>query len=138
MRLRCANCIGGLAHIGRLREEAMTDGVEEFATELEAFASHLVTENQQLQHENKQLNALLKEYEQTLETVMGKFRGVAVCSPRSSCVILPVSFTLEPSLCPMIELTVLACISAARAAAPLILHLPPTPAPNSPFFRTAA
>lgn len=49
-----------------------------FQTELESFASHLVLENQGLQHENKQLNALLKEYEQTLETVMGKFRGVAV------------------------------------------------------------
>lgn len=57
--------------------------VEEFSSELEAFSSHLVLENQQLQHENKQLNALLKEYEQTLETVMGKFRGVAVSL--SSC-----------------------------------------------------
>jgi hypothetical protein len=37
-----------------------------------------VLENQQLQHENKQLNGLLKEYETTLEQVMGKFRGVAV------------------------------------------------------------
>ncbi|GFZ47096.1 hypothetical protein JCM24511_04838 [Saitozyma sp. JCM 24511] len=53
---------------------------EEFSSELEAFSSHLVLENQQLQHENKQLNALLKEYEQTLETVMGKFRGVAHAS----------------------------------------------------------
>lgn len=55
-----------------------TDPAEEFQSELEAFASHLVLENQTLQHENKQLNGLLKEYEQTLETVMGKFRGVAV------------------------------------------------------------
>lgn len=55
-----------------------SDITEEFQTELEAFASHLVLENQTLQHENKQLNTLLKEYEQTLETVMGKFRGVAV------------------------------------------------------------
>ena len=38
----------------------------------------MILENQQLQHENKQVNALLKEYEVTLETVMGKFRGVAV------------------------------------------------------------
>jgi hypothetical protein len=51
---------------------------EEFSSELEAFSSHLVLENQQLQNENKQLNTLLKEYEQTLESVMGKFRGVAV------------------------------------------------------------
>lgn len=51
---------------------------EEFQTESERFASHLVLENQSLQFENKQLNALLKEYETTLEQVMGKFRGVAV------------------------------------------------------------
>ena len=38
----------------------------------------LIIENQQLQHENKQLNVLLKEYEQTLETVMSKFRSQAV------------------------------------------------------------
>lgn len=38
----------------------------------------LIIENQTLQHENKQLNALLKEYEQTLDTVMSKFRGQAV------------------------------------------------------------
>lgn len=54
---------------------------EEYSSELEAFSAHLVLENQQLQHENKQLNGLLKEYEQTLESVMGKFRGVAVSSP---------------------------------------------------------
>ena len=35
-------------------------------------------ENQNLTYENKQLNVLLKEYEQTLEGVMGKFRGVCV------------------------------------------------------------
>lgn len=59
-------------------------GLEEFQTELEAFAAHLVLENQQLQHENKQLNTLLKEYEQTLESVMSKFRGVAVSLARLS------------------------------------------------------
>lgn len=51
---------------------------EQFSTELERFASHLVLENQNLAYENKQLNLLLKEYEQTLEGVMGKFRGVCV------------------------------------------------------------
>ena len=54
------------------------DDVEEFSSELEKFASHLVLENQSLQHENKQLGGLLKEYENTLENVMSKFRGVAV------------------------------------------------------------
>ena len=56
---------------------------EEFTSEVEAFASHMVLENQQLQHDNKQLNGLLKEYETTLETVMGKFRGMAVSFPHS-------------------------------------------------------
>lgn len=30
----------------------------------------MMAENQGLQHDNKQLNALIKEYEQTLETLM--------------------------------------------------------------------
>jgi SIKE family len=38
----------------------------------------LVMENQSLLHENKQLNSLMHEYEQTLETVMGKLRGHSV------------------------------------------------------------
>ena len=38
----------------------------------------LLLENQGLMHENKQLGSLLKEYEQTLETVMAKFRSQAV------------------------------------------------------------
>lgn len=39
----------------------------------------MVIENQTLLHENKQLGVLLKEYETTLETIMGKFRTHAVC-----------------------------------------------------------
>jgi hypothetical protein len=35
-------------------------------------------ENQSLQYDNKQLNALIKEYEQTLETLMSTFRNQAV------------------------------------------------------------
>lgn len=35
-------------------------------------------ENQGLQQENRQLSVLLKDYEGTLETVMGKFRAHAV------------------------------------------------------------
>ena len=50
-----------------------------------------MTENQALQQENRQLSSLLKDYESTLEAVMGKFRAhavsvgfvpVAVCSRR--------------------------------------------------------
>ncbi|WWC63985.1 uncharacterized protein I303_106591 [Kwoniella dejecticola CBS 10117] len=80
LKSRSDNVKGQAVHAGAgfpLRRFNLDITNEEFQTELEAFASHLVMENQQLQHENKQLNALLKEYEQTLETVMGKFRGVA-------------------------------------------------------------
>jgi small ligand-binding sensory domain FIST len=45
-----------------------------------------VLENQNLQFENKQLNLLLKEYEQTLEGVMSKFRAVSVGINIASCV----------------------------------------------------
>lgn len=38
----------------------------------------MITENQGLQYDNKQLNSLLKEYEQTLESVMATFRKRAV------------------------------------------------------------
>ncbi|WVW79406.1 hypothetical protein I302_101375 [Kwoniella bestiolae CBS 10118] len=80
LKSRSDNVKGQAAHVGTgfpLRRFNLDISNEEFQSELEAFSSHLVTENQGLQHENKQLNALLKEYEQTLETVMGKFRGVA-------------------------------------------------------------
>jgi hypothetical protein len=47
---------------------------EEYDAELERMNSAMLAENQALQHDNKQLNALIKEYETTLETVMGLFR----------------------------------------------------------------
>lgn len=40
--------------------------------------AQIIIENQTLHHENKQLATLLKEYEQTMETVMSKFRNHAV------------------------------------------------------------
>lgn len=40
--------------------------------------TQMSAENQGLQHDNKQLNALIKEYEQTLETLMTTFRNRAV------------------------------------------------------------
>jgi hypothetical protein len=39
----------------------------------------MIAENQSLLHDNKQLGALIKEYEQTLETLMSAFRTKAVC-----------------------------------------------------------
>ncbi|OCF40954.1 hypothetical protein I317_05232 [Kwoniella heveanensis CBS 569] len=83
LKSRSENVKGQAAHVGTgfpLRRFNLDISNEQFQSELEAFSSHLVSENQQLQHENKQLNALLKEYEQTLETVMGKFRGIAHAS----------------------------------------------------------
>lgn len=43
---------------------------EEYEAEVENMNTVMVAENQSLQHDNKQLNALIKEYEQTLETLM--------------------------------------------------------------------
>lgn len=43
--------------------------------------AQFIIENQTLLHENKQLSLLLKEYENTMETIMAKFRNHAV-SPR--------------------------------------------------------
>ena len=51
---------------------------EKFESSLERINASLVMENQSLAHENRQLNLLLREYEQTLETVMGKFRTFSV------------------------------------------------------------
>lgn len=44
--------------------------VEDYDAELEHMNASMIAENQGLQHDNKQLNALIKEYEQTLETLM--------------------------------------------------------------------
>ncbi|KAF8133733.1 hypothetical protein EV363DRAFT_1258146 [Boletus edulis] len=45
-----------------------------YDAELERMDATLAAENQGLLHDNKQLGVLIKEYEQTLESVMGAFR----------------------------------------------------------------
>ncbi|KAF9454768.1 hypothetical protein P691DRAFT_197029 [Macrolepiota fuliginosa MF-IS2] len=50
---------------------------EEYKAELERMNVAITAENQGLQHDNKQLSSLIKEYEQTLETVMSAFRNRA-------------------------------------------------------------
>ncbi|KAJ7095984.1 hypothetical protein B0H15DRAFT_774547 [Mycena belliarum] len=45
-----------------------------YDAELERMNSSMALENIGLQHDNKQLNALIREYEQTLETLMNTFR----------------------------------------------------------------
>ncbi|KAF9527591.1 hypothetical protein CPB83DRAFT_393453 [Crepidotus variabilis] len=51
---------------------------EEYETQLEGMNAAMTQENFSLQNDNKQLNALIKEYEQTLETLMSAFRNRAV------------------------------------------------------------
>ncbi len=51
---------------------------EVFESELERQNAQIVIENHTLLQENKQFSALLKEYEETMETVMSKFRNHAV------------------------------------------------------------
>ncbi|KAF5360729.1 hypothetical protein D9756_004782 [Leucocoprinus leucothites] len=50
---------------------------EEYEAELERMNAGIAAENQALQHDNKQLSSLIKEYEQTLESVMSAFRNRA-------------------------------------------------------------
>ncbi|CAA7261380.1 unnamed protein product [Cyclocybe aegerita] len=60
-----------------LRRFNMDKTKEEYDAELENMNAAMTQENQNLQHDNKQLNALIKEYEQTLETLMSSFRNRA-------------------------------------------------------------
>ncbi|KAF4612211.1 hypothetical protein D9613_004097 [Agrocybe pediades] len=53
---------------------------ELFDSELERLNAQVIIENQTLLHENKQLGLLLKEYENTLETIMTKFRNHALAA----------------------------------------------------------
>ncbi|KAF7346176.1 hypothetical protein MSAN_01844400 [Mycena sanguinolenta] len=48
-----------------------------YDAELERMNAAMTSENIALQHDNKQLNALIREYEQTLETLMNTFRNRA-------------------------------------------------------------
>lgn len=53
---------------------------EVFESELERQNAQIIIENHQLLQENRQLNGLLKEYEQTMETIMNKFRSHALAA----------------------------------------------------------
>ena len=52
--------------------------LETFESELERQNAQIIIENPSLLHENRQLTGLLREYEQSMETIMDKFRGHAV------------------------------------------------------------
>ncbi|KDR82697.1 hypothetical protein GALMADRAFT_134270 [Galerina marginata CBS 339.88] len=60
-----------------LRRFNLDKAQEEYDSELENMNAAMTLENRGLQHDNKQLNALIKEYEQTLETLMSAFRNRA-------------------------------------------------------------
>ncbi|KAL4081095.1 hypothetical protein J3A83DRAFT_4085109 [Scleroderma citrinum] len=57
-----------------LRRFNLDKSKEVFDAELERMNISLAAENQTLQHDNKQLGVLIREYEQTLESVMSAFR----------------------------------------------------------------
>jgi len=67
------NCQTGFV----LRRFNLDKSKEEYEAEVENMNTVMTAENQNLQHDNKQLNALIKEYEQTLETLMTTFRNRA-------------------------------------------------------------
>ncbi|PPQ99505.1 hypothetical protein CVT24_005295 [Panaeolus cyanescens] len=53
---------------------------ETFESELERQNAQIIIENQMLLYENKQLSLLLKDYENTMETIMSKFRNHALAA----------------------------------------------------------
>ncbi|KAF9532111.1 hypothetical protein CPB83DRAFT_738607, partial [Crepidotus variabilis] len=53
---------------------------EVFESELERTNAQIIIENQTLLHENKQLSLLLKEYENTMDNIMSKFRNHALAA----------------------------------------------------------
>ncbi|OJA16845.1 hypothetical protein AZE42_03627 [Rhizopogon vesiculosus] len=57
-----------------LRRFNLDKSQDAYDAELERMNSSLAAENQTLQHDNKQLGVLIREYEQTLESVMSAFR----------------------------------------------------------------
>ncbi|KZT09328.1 uncharacterized protein LAESUDRAFT_748484 [Laetiporus sulphureus 93-53] len=78
-----------------------------YEAELERMNTAMSAENQTLQNDNRQLNALIREYEQTLETVMSSFRThayevqqreLAVMREYESVIIQRESETLDVAL----------------------------------------
>ncbi|THH04376.1 hypothetical protein EW146_g10195 [Bondarzewia mesenterica] len=67
----------GTLPCGRERSHDGGRRAEEYEAELERMNAAMSAENQSLVYDNKQLNALIKDYETTLETVMTQFRNRA-------------------------------------------------------------
>ncbi|EPQ51015.1 hypothetical protein GLOTRDRAFT_112528 [Gloeophyllum trabeum ATCC 11539] len=60
-----------------LRRFNMDKSKEAYEAELERMNAAMAADNQALAYDNKQLNSLIKEYEQTLDSVMSTFRNRA-------------------------------------------------------------
>jgi len=60
-----------------LRRFNLDQPKEVYEAELERMNTAMSADNQTLQNDNRQLNALIREYEQTLENVMSQFRARA-------------------------------------------------------------
>ncbi|KAI0081571.1 hypothetical protein K474DRAFT_1247431 [Panus rudis PR-1116 ss-1] len=60
-----------------LRRYNLDKSQEEYDAELERMNASMSAENQVLANDNKQLNALIKEYEETLQNIMATFRNRA-------------------------------------------------------------
>ncbi|KAH9982739.1 hypothetical protein BGW80DRAFT_43637 [Lactifluus volemus] len=75
---------------------------ESLESELERTNAQIIIENHALQQENKQLSLLLKEYEQTMDTIMMKFRSHTQDAARHHQVTLTEHYEIllahEPSL----------------------------------------
>ncbi|KAI0308067.1 hypothetical protein B0F90DRAFT_115564 [Multifurca ochricompacta] len=74
---------------------------ETLESELERANAQIIIENHSLQQENRQLSLLLKEYEQTMETIMAKFRSHAVAAQQHQVTLSEYYdslITREPSL----------------------------------------
>ncbi|KAJ2935187.1 hypothetical protein H1R20_g1956, partial [Candolleomyces eurysporus] len=61
-----------------LRKFNLDKSQEDYDAALEQMNSNIAAENLGLLNDNKQLSSLIKEYEQTLETLMSNFRNRAV------------------------------------------------------------
>ncbi|KAH9178864.1 hypothetical protein EDB89DRAFT_2089102, partial [Lactarius sanguifluus] len=71
---------GSLKSESTLRRFNVDISKEALESELERSNAQIIIENHTLQQENKQLSLLLKEYEQTVETIMTKFRSHTVAA----------------------------------------------------------
>ncbi|KAG8219457.1 hypothetical protein J3R82DRAFT_385 [Butyriboletus roseoflavus] len=83
LQSRAASLRGQAAHSSSgfaLRRFNTDISKETFESELERLNAQFIVENQTLLHENKQLSLLLKEYENTMETIMTKFRNHALAA----------------------------------------------------------